>query len=92
MSEHFTPGTPWPDPAQPSGPTRWGTSVRDASASPDGAAPWWQHGEEVRSMEPLYPEIGRTVRYAIAKRDRTACLCALMVVGAAIYALLLFIG
>jgi hypothetical protein len=51
-----------------------------------------QHGEEVRSMEPLYREIGRTVRYAIAKRDRTACLCALMVVGAAIYALLLFIG
>jgi hypothetical protein len=42
-------------------------------------------------VQALYTEIGKTVRYAIERWARTACLIALMVVAAAICALLLSI-
>ena len=44
MSEHPAPadqyasGTPWPDPAAPSGPTTWGEPVHDATSLANGGS------------------------------------------------------
>jgi hypothetical protein len=40
MHDHYAPGSPLPDPAQASGPTRWGAPVHDYASAPDDSAAW----------------------------------------------------